>query len=110
MPSAKLLFHPTLLASRAAEIAEREKGAGLRNPARIERDARGRPFIQAADPLAPPAAPVEPEMDPMRFERLRRALEALAAWLPAMEEPGRVYPDPPRGGALVLPGRPVKPR
>lgn len=114
---AKLLFHPTLLARHAAEIAEREKGAGLRNPARIERDARGRPFIMAADPLAPPAPPVKPEMDPMRFEQLRRALEALAAWLPAMEEPGRVYPDPPKGGvlvlkcgALVLPGRPVKPR
>lgn len=85
--SCKVLLHPHCLARRAAEIAQSQG-------ARIERDAHGRPFIvPSGDPLAPPAAPAKPEMDPVRFERLRRALEALAAWLPPMEEPGRVYPD-----------------
>jgi hypothetical protein len=86
----KVLFHPTLLASRAAEIARQQK-AGLHNPARIEQDARGRPFIRAAED---PLAPALPE-DPRRFGRLIRALRALAAWVPPTETPGRVYREGP---------------
>lgn len=72
-PSARILFHPALLARRAAEIAESQGG-------RIGRDARGRPFVVAgADPLAAatplPAPPATDE--PMRFMWLIQKLCAL---------------------------------
>jgi hypothetical protein len=89
VPSAQIYLHPTLLARRAAEIAQSQGG-------RIGRDACGRPFVRsAADPLAEAPAPAAPP-DPMRFERLIRALRALAAWFPSTEAPGRIHREGPR--------------
>jgi hypothetical protein len=66
---AVILFHPTLLARRAAEIARTQGG-------KLERDACGRPFVvPAADPLAEP--PAERRRDPMRFAWLIRVIWAL---------------------------------
>ena len=67
--SARILFHPTLLARRAAEIA-RTQGAS-----RLEQDACGRPFIRAADPLA--TAANDPLARPMRLAWLIRLMHAL---------------------------------
>jgi hypothetical protein len=54
-PACRIYLHPALLARRAAEIAESQRGRI------IGRDACGRPFVVAgADPLAEaPAAPPE---------------------------------------------------
>lgn len=69
--TAKILFHPTLLARRAAEIAQRQGG-------RIRRDACGRPFVVAgADPFA--EAPAPAPVDPGRFEWLLHLMEAYRA-------------------------------
>jgi hypothetical protein len=78
----KILLHPAILARRAAEIARSQNGstAGLRNPARLEQDARGRPFIRGADLLAkaadPPVAPPGPG-ERGRFAWLIRVIRAL---------------------------------
>ena len=52
----RILFHPALIARRAAEIA-RSQGT-----CRLERDACGRPFIRGADPL--PEIPAAPRVAP----------------------------------------------
>lgn len=78
-PNGQVFFHPTLLARRAREIAEGQRG-------RIGRDACGRPFVRAADPLAEaPAA--SPTRSPMRFAWLIRLIRAL----------GRIEAGPPMG-------------
>jgi hypothetical protein len=66
--SARVYLHPALLARRAAEIARTQCG-------KLERDACGRPFVPAADPLAEP--PAERRRDPMRFAWLIRVIRAL---------------------------------
>ena len=97
MTTARIYFHPTLLARRAAEIAAREKDslARLRNPARLGRDACGRPFVLG--PYPPAAANDErgppPTLPPSAQGRrsLDRLIRALLEWLPPTEAPGRVY-------------------
>lgn len=62
---ARIYLYPTLLARRAAEIAQSQRG-------RLERDACGRPFV----PETPPATAPE---NPRRFEWLIRVIRALTA-------------------------------
>lgn len=73
--SARVYLHPALLARRAGEIARAQHG-------RIAADARGRPFVVGAEPLAeaacPPVAPAADELgEPMRFAWLIQKLCAL---------------------------------
>lgn len=91
----RVLFHPTLLAHRAAEIA-RSQGAS-----RLERDACGRPFVRGrgADPLGEAAN----EPQPLRFAWLIRVIHALGREAgPPMGWPvGNPHPPSParrRGG------------
>ena len=67
--TAKIYLHPTLLARRAGEIAK-SHGA-----TRLEQDARGRPFIMVADPLA--EAPAAGPGSPWACAWLIRVLRAL---------------------------------
>lgn len=74
--SAKILFHPTLRVSRAAEIARSQQAV------KIERDACGRPFIMpSSDPLAEPEAP-----EPRFAERWERLIQAIRALIPAARQ------------------------
>ena len=75
-PPCRIYLHPTLLARRAAEIA---RGQGA---TRIEWDARGRPFLRGADPLAESPAAAEPPHEPMRFAWLIRLIHSLAPTAP----------------------------
>jgi hypothetical protein len=80
---AHVYVHPRCFGRRAVEIAIADSQGS-----RIERDARGRPFIVAADRLAPPEAPPEapaedePGMVPEpERERLARLIWAfIAEW------------------------------
>jgi hypothetical protein len=94
VPTARILFHPTMLARHAAEIARSQGG-------KLERDACGRPFVSpGADPLAeaPPSykhagAGVDPSTG---LGRLIWALRALGTRPPSKEAPEHVYREGPR--------------
>lgn len=93
--SAKLLFHPSLPAQRAAEIA-RSQGA-----TRLERDACGRPFVRGADPLAEAPTETPVETAGIHCAWLIRIMHALGREAgPPMSRPGAITPPAPPGRVM----------
>jgi hypothetical protein len=92
----KILLHPKILTTRAAEIAQSQRGM-------VEYDACGRPFVRGADPLAEDDEAAQAAAIARTVATaVAKALEAQRLWVRLIRALGREA-GPPMGKPVAKP-------